>query len=225
MFVLRSLRHLHLSASKGIKPDQRFMTTLFQRQNPITSSTVFQNYIGRQNSTSSSQPEGTNQIYFGTLTPKIRAVKVLSLTTSIVGLAAQPTLIERSSELGGTSIVILVCSFVGFFTFVTPLVLHFITKKYVTEINYDSTKDEYTATTLSLFLTRKETKFQIKDVRVPEVAGMFTTFFAKDRPLFVDVELFTDPSHYVKMMGYDKPIDFHMKVNDGDTKETGKRNK
>lgn len=152
MFVLRSLRHLHLSSCK---PDQRFMTTLLQRQKPITSSTIFQNYIWRQNSTSS-QPETKNQIYAGPLTPKIRAVKVFSLTTSIVGLASQPMLIEKSSQIGGTSIVILVCSFVGFFTFVTPLVLHFITKKYVTEINYDPAKDEYTATTLSLFLTRTE---------------------------------------------------------------------
>ncbi len=56
---------------------------------------------------------------------------------------------------------------------------------------------------------------------MPEVAGMFTTFFAKDRPLFVDVELFNDPSHYIKMMGYDKPIDFHMKVNEDGTKGRG----
>lgn len=53
--------------------------------------------------------------------------------------------------------------------------------------------------------------------------GMFTTFFAKKTPLFVDVELFNDPSHYIRMMGYDKPIDFHLKVNEDDPK--GKGNK
>lgn len=60
---------------------------------------------------------------------------------------------------------------------------------------------------------------------MPEVAGMFTTFFAKDQPLFVDVELFTDPNHYVKMMGYDKPMNFHMKINEGDVKAEGERTK
>lgn len=37
---------------------------------------------------------------------------------------------------------------------------------------------------------------------------MFTTFKVGKTPLFVDVAQFTDPSHYVKMMGFDRPIDF-----------------
>lgn len=158
MLVLRSLRHLHLSGSNSIKLNQRCLATSFH---PITSHAVHQNYFCRQNSTSTSQTTEKKQIYSGTLTSKIRAVKAFSLSTSIIGLAAQPMLIEKSSQLGGTSIVILVCSFVGFFTFITPLVLHFITKKYVTEIDYDPTKDEYTATTLSILLTRKEVEINV----------------------------------------------------------------
>lgn len=51
---------------------------------------------------------------------------------------------------------------------------------------------------------------------VPEVPGMFTSFLVKTkdmrRPaaLFVDPKLFDDPTHYVKIMGYDKPIDFKL---------------
>lgn len=159
MFVLRSLRNLHLSGCNTIKLNQRCVTSYLQTLNPLISSAVYQNNFCRQNSTdstSTSEPTAKHQIYFGTLTSKIRAVKAFSLSTSIVGLAAQPMLIEKSSQLGGASIVIVVCSFVGFFTFVTPLVLHFITKKYVTEINYDPVKDEYSATTLSILLRRKE---------------------------------------------------------------------
>lgn len=150
---------MHLSGCLSIKLNQRSVATYFKKQNPIASSTVLQNNFHRQNSTSTPQSASTNQIYYGTLTPKIRAVKAFSLSTSVLGLAAQPLLIEKSSQFGGTSIVILVCSFVGFFTFITPLVLHFITKKYVTEIHYDPIKDEYTATTLSILLTKKEVKF------------------------------------------------------------------
>lgn len=158
MFVLKSFRHLHLPGFNLIKLNQRCMATCFQTNHPITSPTVLQNYFCRLNSTSAtSQTSTKNQIYFGTLTPKIRAVKVFSLSTSVIGLAAQPLLVEKASQLGGTS-MILVCSFVGFFTFITPLVLHFITKKYVTEINYDAVKDEYTATTLSILLRKKEVK-------------------------------------------------------------------
>lgn len=45
---------------------------------------------------------------------------------------------------------------------------------------------------------------------VPEVPGMFTSFLVNKRPLFVDPALFDDPEHYVKIMGYDKPIDFKL---------------
>lgn len=43
---------------------------------------------------------------------------------------------------------------------------------------------------------------------MPDVTGMFTTFKVHDKALFVDVAQFTDPSHYVKMMGFDRPVDF-----------------
>lgn len=45
---------------------------------------------------------------------------------------------------------------------------------------------------------------------------MFTTFLVKEQgsgkssALFVDAKLFDDPQHYVKLMGYDKPLDFKM---------------
>lgn len=47
---------------------------------------------------------------------------------------------------------------------------------------------------------------------VPEVPGMFTSFLVKKRPLFVDPALFDDPEHYVRIMGYDKPIDFKLNL-------------
>ena len=56
-------------------------------------------------------------------------------------------------------------------------------------------------------------KFKIKDVHVPSIPGMFTTFRAKNVPLFVDADQFEDPKHYGKIMGYDKPIDFRWNHN------------
>ena len=38
----------------------------------------------------------------------------------------------------------------------------------------------------------------------PQLPGMFTTFKAKDTPLFVEGSAFHDPWHYGKIMGYDK---------------------
>lgn len=52
---------------------------------------------------------------------------------------------------------------------------------------------------------------------------MFTSFLVKKRPLFVDPALFDDPEHYVRIMGYDKPIDFKLNSNEesDQTKKSG----
>jgi len=36
---------------------------------------------------------------------------------------------------------------------------------------------------------------------------MFTTFKANNVPLFVDGHAFETPQHFIKIMGYDKPLD------------------
>lgn len=96
------------------------------------------------------------QIYYGPLTPQIKAVKVFSLSSSIAGLIAQPIIIKEAASIGSTSLIVALCSVVGFFTFVTPILLHIITKKYVTDILYDPATSTYKATTINFFLARKQ---------------------------------------------------------------------
>ena len=47
---------------------------------------------------------------------------------------------------------------------------------------------------------------------MPEVPGMFTSFLVNKSKtaLFVEPGHFSDPEHYVKMMGFDKPMDFKL---------------
>ncbi|XP_017066718.1 transmembrane protein 70 homolog, mitochondrial [Drosophila eugracilis] len=161
-------------------------------------------------STKTESQHALQRIYYGTLAPRMKMVKFFSLSTSLAGLAAQPILLEQGMKIGGTGMAVFLCTIGGFFTFVTPLLLHFITKKYVTELHYNPQTEEYTATTISLLLQKIKTKFRTNDVVVPEVPGMFTSFLVNKRPLFVDPALFDDPEHYVKIMGYDKPIDFKL---------------
>uniref|UniRef100_A0A2M4AYQ7 Putative transmembrane protein 70 log mitochondrial n=2 Tax=Anopheles triannulatus TaxID=58253 RepID=A0A2M4AYQ7_9DIPT len=155
-----------------------------------------------------SSVEPANRVYYGTLTPQIRAVKVFSLATSIGGIVAQPVLLEQANKIGGTPMIVAVCGFAGFFTFVTPILLHLVTKRYVTELYYDPAEQQYTAVTITFFLRRERIHFKLADVVVPEVGGLFTTFLVKNKALFVDPQMFPDPTHYIKIMGYDKPIDF-----------------
>lgn len=104
----------------------------------------------------SKQDTISERIYYGTLTPQIKAVKIFSLSSSLAGLLAQPIIVKEAATIGSTSLVIALCSVVGFFTFVTPLLLHLITKKYVTEIAYEPDSSTYKATTISFFLIPKQ---------------------------------------------------------------------
>ncbi|XP_075159401.1 transmembrane protein 70 homolog, mitochondrial [Haematobia irritans] len=163
------------------------------------------------------------RVYYGSLAPRMKAVKLFSLTTSLAGLAAQPILMEQGMRLGGTGMAVFLCGFAGIFTFVTPFLLHFITKKYVTEIHYNPQTEEYVATTISIILQKIQTKFRPSDVKVPEVPGMFTSFMVGNKALFVDPALFDDPEHYVRIMGYDKPIDLKLELTE--TPSNSKSNK
>lgn len=60
------------------------------------------------------------------------------------------------------------------------------------------------------FLFQFQIRFKIKDINIPDIDGMFTSFEVgeKKTPLFVDQTGFTDTHHYARFMGYDKPIDF-----------------
>lgn len=101
------------------------------------------------------------RIYYGTLAPRMKLVKFFSLSTSLAGLAAQPILLEQGMKIGGTGMAVFLCSVGGFFTFVTPLLLHFITKKYVTELHYNPQTEEYTATTISILLQKIKVRINL----------------------------------------------------------------
>lgn len=89
--------------------------------------------------------------------------------------------------------------------------LHYITRRYVTELTYDPDTKEFNATTLTLLNRKKEMSFIADDVEVPTVPGPFTTLLAKGRPLFVDVQNFQNADALEHLLGYDKPIDWEIK--------------
>lgn len=49
--------------------------------------------------------------------------------------------------------------------------------------------------------------------------GLFTSVIAKGKPLFLDPTQFADTSHYARIMGFDKPIDFKL-YQQADSKKT-----
>lgn len=114
-----------------------------------------------QPSAAEEHPDGVT-IYTGKFTRQIIRVKLFSLTTSAMGLLAQPVLWQKGLEVSGTGLSVLICSVAGLFIFVTPVLLHLVTKKYVIDIKYNKKTDEYTCMTVSFFLFQNKVSERIR---------------------------------------------------------------
>lgn len=100
--------------------------------------------------------EERTEIYYGPLTRQIKALKVFSLLTSCSGLVVQPFLYSKAVETDNIGVILGVFACIGFFAITTPLLIHIITKKYVTHLYYNAKEDVYIANTYNLFARTKK---------------------------------------------------------------------
>ena len=63
---------------------------------------------------------------------------------------------QISGNTGNLALAVAGGAFMSFFTFATPLLIHWVAKKYVTELLYNKIDDSYTAITYSLLLREKK---------------------------------------------------------------------
>ncbi|XP_062843882.1 transmembrane protein 70, mitochondrial [Trichomycterus rosablanca] len=162
----------------------------------------------------SSTPKSTNDgvlIYSGNLGKAVLGVKFFSYSSSMFSLCLMPYILTKTG-LGVSSLALKVafCGFIGFFTFLTPVLLHLVTKGYVVRLYHNRETDVYTAVTYNALLVEKKTAFHQSDVKVPDASRMFTSFYAKKRSMLVNPELFQIPHDYNHLMGYDRPFSFDL---------------
>lgn len=113
------------------------------------------------NTPTASSVEG-KVIYTGPLAQRIRSVKRFSLMTSFCGLLMQPVLLQKFLEQQtGLGVVIFAGTFIQFFTFATPFLIHFVTKKYVRALYYEESTDTYTALTYNFWSADKLVRVEI----------------------------------------------------------------
>lgn len=136
-------------------------------------------------------------------------MKLFSYSTSGSSLLLMPQILLKSGI--GTDVVALqvaFCAVIGVFTFLTPLLLHLVTRGYVVRLYHRPDRDAYTAVTYSALLTERRSVFLQSQVRVPAVSKMFTTFYGGRRGFLVNPDHFPTPHDYNHLMGYDKPFSF-----------------
>ncbi|XP_051556103.1 transmembrane protein 70, mitochondrial-like [Myxocyprinus asiaticus] len=155
------------------------------------------------------QSEDGELIYTGNLGKAVLGVKFFSYSSSMISLCVMPYVLMKTG-VGVNSFALQVAffGFIGFFTFLTPVLLHLITKGYVVRLYHKKETDMYTAITYSALLVEKRTVFHQNDVVIPDVSRMFTTFYAKKHSMLVNPMLFALPHDYNHLMGYDQPFSF-----------------
>ncbi|XP_062375905.1 transmembrane protein 70, mitochondrial [Sardina pilchardus] len=200
MFVTVSRNHAHqrLPLTEGL---QRSITST-ERYKISQQSTVRYASAARPS-------EDGKLIYSGELAKSVLGVKFFSYSCSMFSICAMPYVMMQNG-IGGQSLPLQVafCAVIGFFTFITPFLLHTFTKGYVVRLYHAEEADTYTAVTYNVILAEKKTVFHQSDVKIPEISKMFTTFYAKNHSMLVNPDAFALPHDYVHLMGYDKPFTF-----------------
>ncbi|XP_041101860.1 transmembrane protein 70, mitochondrial [Polyodon spathula] len=160
---------------------------------------------------STKESEQGRLIYTGNIAKAVLGVKFFSYSSSMFSLCVMPYVLFRSG-VGVQNLALQVAfySIVGVFTFLTPLLLHLITKGYVVRLYHNAETDTYTAVTYSALLVEKKTVFHQKDIKVPDISKMFTTFYANKKSMLVNPMLFPVPNDYNHLMGYDQPFSFDL---------------
>lgn len=172
-------------------------------------------------STSPDHSEYGRLIYTGNLAKAVAGVKFFSYSTSIINIFLVGSMLLRSG-VGINSLPLQIAFFtvVGLFTFVTPVVLHFFTKGYVIRLYHNTETDTYTAFTYDAILAEKKTVFHQKEVEIPDVSKLLTTFYVNSKSLFVNSLLFKVPQDFNHLMGYDRSFIFEKEL-----RRTSSRNK
>ncbi|KAL0280315.1 UNVERIFIED_CONTAM: hypothetical protein PYX00_001648 [Menopon gallinae] len=155
-------------------------------------------------------------IYYGTLGSKIKGLKALSFSTSFIGLVAQPFLYSQLVKLPGPLMYLLYTAF-GIFTFLTPILIHMVARKYVMEITYDPTRDMYEAQTMTFFFKYRPLEFSLSHISKVDSPSIFNSYFIKEEPFIIFQDGFLDNEHYIKIHRYDQPLDLRLNE-EGDDK-------
>ena len=146
-------------------------------------------------------------VYTGSMSPMVKRLKLVSLTTSTVGVSMQPFIYRSLVQPGssaGVSIAVGAAAVTTTLVILSPLLLNLLTKRYVMHLYFNEKSQTFTLISLNFFNRKKSRTFRADDVQVPLSTGPFTTFLVNGQPYFVDGLAFSDINIYNHLMGYDK---------------------
>uniref|UniRef100_A0A915D254 Transmembrane protein 70 n=1 Tax=Ditylenchus dipsaci TaxID=166011 RepID=A0A915D254_9BILA len=114
------------------------------------------------------QENGSSRSSTDELKRMIKFAKVISLSSSSLGIVMIPVLTSKLMEAaadnpGAMVLLVFANSFVGLLTF-TPLLLHFLTKRFVANIYYNSKSQLFTSVHYNFLMQKQALRFRSDDV-------------------------------------------------------------
>ncbi|XP_054164400.1 transmembrane protein 70 homolog, mitochondrial-like [Oppia nitens] len=146
----------------------------------------------------------------------IKTIKLFSISTTVLAGGVQPFIIQQILATNSSAFAVGFAGMTSAGILLSPLVLNWFTRRYVTRLYYNYDTQRFTAWTLNLFCRPISQQYSSADVSIPEALGMFTSYTVNTgaakgrptkRPFFVDPEFVTDLDAYKVMLGYDRPLD------------------
>lgn len=146
-------------------------------------------------------------IYTGSVNRGVYIAKYISLSSSAIGMCIQPWLLTKMAASAAVFKVAML-SATGLFVFGTPFLLHFLCKRYVTEMYYDKDTNTFTAVRLNFFARPKRLSFAPYEI-CDSASNPFSNYQVGDNAMLIDTNVIRElrPDVYIIFMRYDEPID------------------
>ena len=144
-------------------------------------------------------------IYSGPFSPAVKAIKLVSLMSSMTALITSPFLLAFGKEeipMLGKSMIVTITLLASWGT--TGL-LHLLSRAYIHKLYYNSKQEIFTAHTTTLFYRTRVSNIHAADIKQPSdgIGAFFTTFVANKRPFYLHQEIMREYSVelYMRLLG------------------------
>jgi len=131
-------------------------------------------------------------VYTAPFIAAVRAVKLVSITSSVSMVVATPLMMLHGDSDSALATRVAACSAILTFSVGTTALLHLCVKSYITRMFYDAACEVVTAETLSLLGKRKKHIFNVRDACPPSRQYSFATFQANGKSFYLHSEVMND---------------------------------
>ena len=128
-------------------------------------------------------------VYEGPIAKSVKFVKILSLTTAATMFVVAPLTIFFGKQAASLPLKVCLVIFLCSLGSGSTALLHWVSRSYVSKMEFNPQEKRFAVETLSLFASRKRAEFSVDDVTVYPDTRAFSTFEAHGGKYFIHTEL------------------------------------